>query len=89
MDAELVNAIEILKKAGAVFCLPPAPGRSLTVAQLEERIQFGRTWIMDNLREFPNAWRAPGGGRNGGELRIPERDVVAFEKRRRVFSSSS
>lgn len=88
MDAELVNAIEILKKAGAVFCLPPDSGRSLTLKQVQERIQFGRTWILSNLHEFPNAWRAPGGGENGGGLRIPERDVVAFEKRRRVFSSS-
>lgn len=88
MDADVANAIEVLQKHGAVFLFPKdLKARALTVAQLSERIQFGRTWILQHLEEFPNVWRAPGGGSNGGELRFPVRDVEAFEERRRVFSA--
>lgn len=58
--------------------------RSLTLQAVAERIGFSRAWVADHLAEFPNAWRAPGGGMNGGELRVPERDVLAFERRRKV-----
>lgn len=87
MDAEVTKAIAVLQRAGAVFLFPKdLKARSLTVEQLAERLQFGRTWVLKHLHEFPNAWRAPGGGQNGGELRIPVQDVEAFEQRRRVFS---
>lgn len=90
MDADLANAIEVLQKHGAVFLFPKdLRTRALTIGQVQERIQFSRSWIMAHLREFPNVYRAPGGGENGGELRFPERDVEAFEQRRRVFSVSS
>lgn len=82
---ELEAAIKVLRDAGVVFSLPPVISRSLTLEQVAERIGFGRAWVIGHLAEFPGAWRAPGGGRNGGELRIPERDVTAFEHRRRVF----
>lgn len=90
MDAEIAKAVEVLTKHGAVFLFPKdLKGRALTIEQLQERIQFGRSWILKHLNEFPHVWRAPGGGQNGGELRFPLRDVEAFEERRRVFSVSA
>jgi hypothetical protein len=83
---DVIQAIKVLKDAGAVFCLPPESKRSLTLDEVEERLRFGRTWIIKNLAEFPGVWRAKGGGRNGGELRIPERDVDAYVKRQRIHA---
>jgi hypothetical protein len=85
---DIQEAVKVLIQAGAVFSFPPEMlgGRSLTVEQAAERLGFSRTWVVAHLTEFPGVWRAPGGGRNGGELRIPVRDVMAFEVRRRVFS---
>jgi len=84
VDMEVSDAIKVLTAAGAVFSLPPVSRRSLSMSEMRVRLGFSPDWVVKNLKEFPNAWRAPGGGRNGGELRIPERDVEAFEQRRRV-----
>jgi hypothetical protein len=86
MEITLEQAVQTLARAGVLLRLdvPSSGRRALTLAQVEERIGFGATWIRSHLGEFPNAWRAPGGGRNGGELRIPERDIEAFEQRQRI-----
>lgn len=84
---DIADAIKVLRDAGAVFLLPAGSKRSLSLEQVRERIGFSSDWVVQNLGEFPNAWRAPGGGRNGGEYRIPERDIEAFEKRQRVIKA--
>jgi len=85
--SDVAKAIQVLQAAGAVFSFPPSRVRSLCVAQVCERLQVSRRWITEHLQEFPHAYRLPGGGQNGGELRIPERDLEAFEHRQRVVTS--
>lgn len=88
-DLTLREAIRVLTDAGAVFSLPrEIEKKSLTLAEAGARIGFSVCWMRDHLSEFPNAWRAPGGGANGGELRIPARDLDAFEKRHRLTGAA-
>lgn len=79
-QAEVLRAIQVLTSIGAVFSVPESKG-SLPLDQAGARLGFSADWVREHLAEFPNAWRAPGGGRNGGELRIPVRDLDAFERR--------
>lgn len=61
---------------------------SLALSSAAARLDVSPDWIRAHLEEFPNVWRLSAGsakGRNVGELRIPVRDLVAYEERRRVF----
>jgi hypothetical protein len=71
---KLKQAIATLSEAGAVFSIPP--GRHLSLAQAGARLDCSAKYLREHLREFPNAWRLP-----GGEIRIPERDVDALADR--------
>jgi len=83
-DMTVQEAIRVLTDAGAVFLLPQIERKSLSLSEAGERLGFSGEWVREHLNEFPNAWRAPGGGANGGELRIPVRDLDAFERRLRL-----
>ena len=51
------------------------------------RLSVSVDWIREHLGEFPNTYRLPAGSareRNVGALRVPVRDLVAFEARRRI-----
>ena len=83
---DLAEAIRVLSAAGGVVTVPAESG-SLSVEAAGARLGFSADWVRDHLAEFPNAWRAPGGRRaNGGDLRIPARDLAAFEKRQRIIA---
>lgn len=82
---ELIDAIQSLRDAGAVVMLPEPERRALSLREAARVLSVSVDWFRDHLVEFPNAYRLPGGGRNGGELRIPARDLQAFEKRFRVL----
>jgi hypothetical protein len=83
-DAALAQAVRVLTEAGAVFSVPSISRRSWTLEQTAAEIGFSISYVRKHLAEFPNAWRAPGGGDNGVELRIPVSDVDAFMARRRI-----
>jgi hypothetical protein len=81
---ELIDAIQSLRAAGAVVMLPEPERRALSLREAARALSVSVDWFRDHLDEFPHAYRLPGGGRNGGELRIPARDLQAFERRFRV-----
>lgn len=78
------QAIQVLRAAGAVVQIAPPARRAYSLREAGTQLGVSADWMRDHLHEFPHAYRLPGGGANGGELRIPERDLEAFEKRRRV-----
>ena len=78
------EAIQVLRQAGAVIHMPGPPRRAFSLGEAGEQLGVSARWMREHLAEFPHAYRLPGGGANGGELRIPERDLEAFEKRRRI-----
>lgn len=83
----LAEAIQVLAKAGAVFVL--ADDRdSLSLERAGQRLDLSDDWLREHLDEFPNAWRLPANGgratRNVGQLRIPVRDIEAFQLRQKV-----
>lgn len=79
---ELDEAIKTITAAGGVFTAPPESHLSLKAAA--KRMDCAPKWIREHLGEFPNAWRMPSAG-GGGEIRIPERDVDALAKKRRLL----
>lgn len=81
---ELQEAILTLRAAGAVVMIAPSERRALPPVEAGQRLGVSVRWVKEHLGEFPNAYRLPGGGSNGGELRIPVRDLDAFEQRRKV-----
>lgn len=81
---DLAQAIQLLTSHGAVFCEPRVVRGAYCIAQVAQELSVARGWVRDHLEEFPNRFRLPGGGQNGGEWRIPIRDVDAFQERRRV-----
>lgn len=83
-DATLAQAVRVLTQAGAVFSVPSTSRRSWTLEQTAAEIGYSTGYVRKHLDEFPNAWRGPGGGKNGAELRIPVADVDAFMARRRI-----
>lgn len=76
------EAIKLLHGAGGSLALPAAAAR----------LDVSERWLRDHLDQFPNAWRLPASsvdGRNVGALRIPVRDLAAFEDRRRIFKHTT
>lgn len=82
---DIAEAIQSLRAAGAVVMLPEPERRALSLREAARVLSVSVDWFRDHLDEFPNAFRLPGGGRNGGELRIPARDLQSFERRCRVL----
>jgi len=90
-DVSLADALAALARAGArVFCVLPGE-ESLSLVNAAKRIGVSTDWMRDHLAEFPNAYRLPAGerivngeGRNVGELRVPSRDIEAFQARHRL-----
>ena len=74
-------ALQALAARGFFF-VSHEPKQSADAREVGKRLGFSREWVLDHLTEFPNAWRA-----NGGEVRIPLRDVDAYEQRRRIKRS--
>ncbi len=70
-----------MSSLGAVVLLPGAR-RSFCIASVAAQLDVSKDWVKDHLHEFPNRYRLPGGGQNGGEWRIPAKDLDAFEERR-------
>lgn len=82
---ELANALRLLTQLGAVVTLPASVG-SVAIRTAAARLDVSADWIRDHLEEFPNWWRLPAGSANGqnvGEIRIPIRDLEAFERRQK------
>lgn len=82
MNDELKRAIGVLADAGAVFVVPGMPS-AMSVGSVAVAIELKPDWVRGHLDEFPNWFRLPGGGQNGGEIRIPLRDLEKFMERRR------
>lgn len=82
MISDLQTAVEVLSRAGAVVLLPDTR-RAFSVESVATLIDLKVGWVKCHLDEFPNWWRLPGGGQNGGEIRIPSKDVDAFMERRK------
>lgn len=81
---DLQSFIESLRAGGLVIQeRAPAERRAFSLAECALALGVSVDWMRDHLGEFPNAYRLPGGG-NGGALRVPVRDLDAFEKRRRI-----
>jgi hypothetical protein len=81
---ELSQAIATLRAAGAVVVVSESERSALDLAAAAQRLSVSTKWLRAHLGEFPNAYRLPGGGVNGGELRIPVRDLAALERRAKV-----
>ena len=86
---EVSDAIALLREARGLFSADIED--SLSLAAAAKRLDLSPDWIRQHLVEFPNAWRLPAGeikrsagGRNVGELRIPVKDLVAFQERQRL-----
>lgn len=85
---ELQTLIQSLRDAGLVIQERPQPERrAYSLGECALALGVSVDWMRDHLHEFPNAYRLPGGG-NGGALRIPVRDLDAFEKRRRILRNN-
>ena len=69
----LEEAARVFSTAGAVILLPGAR-RSFSLQTVAARLEVSARWVRKHLAEFPGAFRLP-----GGELRIPESDVMAVE----------
>jgi len=83
----LDRAIAVLKTAGVSFFVAPSEG-SLSLESASRRLDVSTDWMREHLDEFPNAWRLPaassGLNQPAGQLRIPIRDLDAFEDRRKI-----
>lgn len=79
---EVAHALEVLKRAGFSLSEPVRPFRSVTIAEAAERLACSQDWVRDNLAEFRGAWRL------GSAIRLPEEDLEAVARRRRIFSGS-
>lgn len=79
-------ALKTLLDAGAQIVMPSPGGerRALALPEAGRVLGVKSDWFRDHMSEFPNAYRLPGGGQNGGAWRIPLRDLDAFERRRKV-----
>lgn len=82
------DALRTLTAAGGFFSISGTETGSLSLAHVAERLDVSVGWVRAHLDEFPRAWRLPaassGLGQPTGELRIPVRDLEAFEARRRL-----
>jgi predicted ArsR family transcriptional regulator len=88
---DIAEAVALLNAARAVFLDFTTDDDSLRLPAVAKRLGVGTDWVREHLSEFPNAWRLPAGeiirngeGRNVGELRIPVKDIRAFEQRQRI-----
>jgi hypothetical protein len=70
------EAIELLEQAAAVT----EQHRALSVRSVALRLDVSAKYIKEHLADFPNAFRI-----TGGEIRIPVRDLTAYERARRIF----
>lgn len=78
MDStELKRVLETLAEHGVVVVSPHAP-RAFSLASAAAQLDLSVGWVREHLKEFPGAFRLPGGGKNGGEWRIPARDLERF-----------
>ena len=91
-DVSLADALAALARAGArVFCVLPGE-EALSLADAAKRLGVSKDWMRKHLAEFPNAFRLPAGeqmtamgeGRNVGELRVPAKDLTAFQERHKL-----
>lgn len=85
----IAAAVQVLTQAGARFSLPEDSG-SKSVSTAAQFLDVRPEWIKQHLDEFPGWYRLPAAavtlaGRTTpvGEIRIPARDLVEFERRRR------
>jgi hypothetical protein len=81
-SSEVQNALAALERAGfSVAVMAPAqPFRMVSVATAAERLAVSQDWVRDNLEEFRGACRL------GSVIRIPESDLAAVARRRRIFA---
>lgn len=83
---EFATILEVLARAGVQLVLPESVG-ALGVSAAAARLDVGKDWIRTHLEEFPNWYRLPAASSGlrqpSGEIRIPIRDLDAFEARRR------
>lgn len=83
-EKELRGALDVLQRAGVVVVVPGA--RVFSLASVAAQLDVSVGWVRDHLSEFEGWFRLPGGGRNGGEIRILEKDVAGFLSRRATQS---
>jgi hypothetical protein len=76
---DVTNAIETLARAGAVFSAPAGTSDQLSLGRVAELLDCSVKWVRTHLKEFPGAWRMP-----GGELRIPRADVEDLVRRNQL-----
>lgn len=68
---------KLLREVIAAF----EPHRHLSVRETALRLDCSPKYIREHLILFPNAWRM-----EGGELRIPSRDIEAMIAKRKIHS---
>lgn len=86
MDA--AELVEWLARSGVVV-MPPGAAKcqAYAVSTVAALLDVKVDWVKDHLDQFPGWWRLPGGGRNGGEIRILATAVEAFQRRQRPLAS--
>lgn len=77
---ELKKALAVLAEHGLQVVSPSAP-RAFSLRTVATQLDVSVDWVREHLEEFPGRRRLPGGGKNGGEWRIPARDVERFLSR--------
>lgn len=80
MDLDLKKVLAALSREG-VMVVSPGAARCLSVGTVAQLLDVSKDWVRDHVNEFPGWFRLPGGGQNGGEIRIPEKAVNAFQER--------
>ena len=82
MSDDTKSLLAELEQHGVKLVLPSA--RHLSLAGAAAKLDVSVDWVRGHVQEFTGAWRLPGGGRNGGEWRIPERAIDAWIADRRL-----
>lgn len=88
---EVTGLIKTMARLGMAVTLPSGTG-ALGVLLAARRLDVSTDWIKAHLDEFPNWYRLPAGSGplgNVGEIRIPVRDLDAFELRRKKLRGAA
>lgn len=80
MDDALRSILDAFVRGG-VSVVAPNTQRCFSVGTVAALIEMKPAYVKKHIDEFPGWFRLPGGGQNGGEIRIPERAVTAFQQR--------
>lgn len=75
----LEDAIAVFRAHGLTLTVTHAPLRHVAAGTAATLLDFKPKYIKAHIRDFPHAWRAP-----GGEIRIPLSDIEHLAQTRRI-----